>query len=122
MPFLSFTCTPAGGLNYSFLPVNDTGASGWSWTFQATAYNPASSFSTTSTLQNPTITFPFSGKFDVFLSTLDSTGSLIFGMSSRIDISIGPPVAIYCNPGLTVSVIGTSVTTTNMSTNGSQTI
>ena len=70
-PVANFTGTPASvspGQSVSFEDASTNAPTTWNWTFEGGS--PA-----TSTLQNPTVTYPTEGTFDVSLTVTNASGS-----------------------------------------------
>jgi uncharacterized repeat protein (TIGR02543 family) len=102
------TVTAGGSVNFTDLSTNSP--TSWDWTFEGGT--PSSS-----TAENPTVTYNTAGTFDVVLSVSNSAGSDTETKTNYITVTAPqPPVANFTASSTSISV-GDSVTFTDTSTN-----
>lgn len=98
-------CAP---LTVQFTDTSSPNTTQWSWTFPGG--NP-----TTSTSQNPVVTYPSAGTYDVTLVASNAAGQDTRTKSSFIQVNMAPTT------GFTIQVDGPTVTLTNTGTGASAT-
>jgi uncharacterized repeat protein (TIGR02543 family) len=113
-PVANFTAdtlsVPAGG-SVHFTDQSTNSPTSWSWTFEGGTPS-------TSTSQNPTVTYNTPGTYDVSLTATNAAGSDTETKLNYITVTAPqPPVANFTANSTSISV-GESVTFTDTSTNG----
>jgi len=83
--FTASTTTPSVGQSVTFTDTSTNAPTSWSWTFEGGTPS-------TSTAQNPTVTYNTAGTFDVTLTATNAAGSDVETKTDYIDVSAVP----YC--------------------------
>jgi len=108
--FTSDTQTVGAGGSVHFTDLSTNGPTSWSWTFEGGTPS-------TSTAQNPTVTYNTAGTWNVSLTATNSAGSDSETKTDYITVTAPqPPVAAFIGSPTTVSIGGT-VNFTDQSTN-----